>query len=388
MQFLNINKLPKENLETMGFTWHTDADGSPYVDDKLIVISEKEANNYYEACNELYDMFANAGEYAISNNLLDKLGIPFNLHEIVKMSWENDVHWHLYGRFDLAGGLDNLPIKLLEFNANTPTALFETAILQFEQLRLNNLNEENQFNHTYEAIVDNFKRLATLDEDVSNFDGIYEGWKILFTSVKDAEEELTTRLLMQMAKDAGYECEFAYIEDVEFSEDGVFLGDINYEFCFMLIPWEIIAIEESELAHLLTKIIKNQKAIILNPAYTLMFQSKAILELLWQLYPNHKYLLKTSFVPLENTKQVKKPFFGREGANITIFDKNGEIITKSNGEYENNGYIYQEFAELNHYNEEFYQAGVFFAYEACGLGFRKGNAILDNYAKFVGHIIK
>lgn len=388
MKFLNIQKLSTEKLENMGFTWHTNEDKKSYVDDKLIIISEDEANNYYNACNELYDMFINAGSYVIDNNLLDKLGIPFNLHEVVKLSWENDVHWHLYGRFDLAGGLDNLPIKLLEFNANTPTALFETAILQFEQLRLNNLDESNQFNHTYEAIVDNFKRLSTLDEDVSNFDEVYEGWKILFTSVKNTEEELTTRLLMQMAKDAGYECEFAYIEDVEFSEDGVFLADENYEFCFMLIPWEIIAIEESELAHLLTKIIKNQKAIILNPAYTLLFQSKAILEILWQLYPNHKYLLKTSFLPLENAKQVKKPFFGREGANVTILDKNGEIITKNNGDYENNGFIYQEFAELNEYNGEFYQAGVFFAYEACGLGFRKGGTIIDNYAQFVGHIIK
>jgi glutathionylspermidine synthase len=35
-----------------------------------------------------------------------------------------------------------------------------------------------------------------------------------------------------------------------------------------------------------------------------------------------------------------------------------------------------------------YQAGVFFAYEACGLGFRRGEKILNNMSKFVGHIIK
>ena len=386
MKFINIKPYPKEKLENMGFSWHTNENGSTYVDDKLIIVSEDEANAYYEACNELYDMYINAASYVLENNLLDKLKIPFNLQEIVKLSWENDVHWHLYGRFDLAGGLDNLPIKLLEFNADTPTALFETAILQYELLKDNNLDENAQFNHIYEAIVNNFKRLVTLDESVDDFDELYNGWKILFTSVKDSEEEITTRLLMQMAIDAGFECEFAYIENVEFSEDGVFLGDVNYEFCFMLIPWEIIAIEESELAHLLTKIIKNQKAIILNPAYTLLFQSKGILEILWQLYPNHKYLLKASSIPLDGVMQVKKPFFGREGANVSILNEKGEIIEHCSGEYDN--FIYQEYAKMCEYDNECYQAGVFFAYEACGLGFRKGGKIIDNYASFVGHYLK
>ncbi|MBD3809710.1 MAG: glutathionylspermidine synthase family protein, partial [Sulfuricurvum sp.] len=35
-----------------------------------------------------------------------------------------------------------------------------------------------------------------------------------------------------------------------------------------------------------------------------------------------------------------------------------------------------------------YQAGVFFAYEACGLGFRRGGKILNNMSKFVGHILQ
>jgi glutathionylspermidine synthase len=35
-----------------------------------------------------------------------------------------------------------------------------------------------------------------------------------------------------------------------------------------------------------------------------------------------------------------------------------------------------------------YQAGIFYAYEACGLGFRKGGKILDNASKFVGHVVR
>ncbi|MBX2337966.1 glutathionylspermidine synthase family protein, partial [Campylobacter coli] len=54
----------------------------------------------------------------------------------------------------------------------------------------------------------------------------------------------------------------------------------------------------------------------------------------------------------------------------------------------NNKAIYQEYVEFNSCENEYYQAGVFFAYEGCGLGFRKGGLVLDNYSKFVGHIIK
>ncbi|PVW97447.1 glutathionylspermidine synthase, partial [Campylobacter jejuni] len=103
---------------------------------------------------------------------------------------------HLYGRFDLAGGLDGKPIKLIEFNADTPTALFESAILQWALLKQNGMDESAQFNSIYESLMDNFKRLITLDESVEGFEEHYQGWKILFSSVAGSkEEEITTKLL-------------------------------------------------------------------------------------------------------------------------------------------------------------------------------------------------
>jgi glutathionylspermidine synthase len=374
-------------LESIGFYWHTDPDQTPYVASEIVEISTDEADAYYEAANELYDMFAEAGDYVIENELFHEIGIPFNLIDAVKMSWDNDVHWHLYGRFDFAGGIDGKPIKLIEFNADTPTALFETSILQWAMLKLNNMEESHQFNNLYEALGDNFKRMILMEEDVSTFDEHYEGWKILFSSVKDnEEEESTVKLLQTIANEAGYVTEFAYIEDVEFAEDGVFYKGQSYEYWFKLIPWEDIAIEESELAMLLTQIMRNQKAIILNPAYTLMFQSKAFMKILWDLYPNHPLLLETSFDPLEGKAQVEKRIFGREGANTVIVDKDHKVMAETDGEYGEFGVIYQEYAQLpTDTKGDSYQAGVFFAYEGCGLGFRKGGLILDNYSKFVGH---
>ncbi|EAL3974298.1 glutathionylspermidine synthase family protein [Campylobacter upsaliensis] len=388
MEFLTLEKLEKNYLESIGFSWHTDEDGSDYLDHQFICVSKNEANAYYEAANELYDMFIAAAQNVIDNDRFDELGIPFNLIDAIKMSWENEVHWHLYGRFDFAGGLDGKPIKLIEFNADTPTSLFESTILQWAMLKQNNLDEHLQFNSIYESLMDNFKRLITLDESVEEFEEHYRGWKILFSSVAgNKEEELTTKLLAHIAKDAGFECDFAYVDEVEFGEEGIFKNGVNYEYWFKLIPWEEIAIEEGELAMLLTQIMRNQKAIILNPAYTLLFQSKGILKILWELYPNHPLLLESSYEPLQGKDFVKKPMFGREGANISIV-KDDVKLQENIGPYGNNKMIYQQYYELNSSKNEYYQAGVFFAYEGCGLGFRKGGLIIDNASKFVGHIIK
>ena len=386
-----VKPLTKEFLESIGFYWHTDKDHTSYIADELVVVSNDEVEAYYEAANELYDMFALAGQYVIDNNLFHELNIPFNLVELIKNSWENDVHWHLYGRFDFAGGVDGKPIKLLEFNADTPTSLYETAIIQWAMLKANGMDEAKQFNTVFEALKENFKRLVVLGGDTDDFAQYYDGWKILFSSIRGSiEDENTTRLLQIAANEAGFYTDFAYVDEVGFNgKEGIFKDDENFEFWFKLIPWENIAIEEGDLALLLDEIIKEQRAIVLNPAYTLLFQSKAFMKVLWDLFPNHPLLLETSFTPLNGKKQVEKRAFGREGANTTIYDNDMSVLAKVDGEYGNFKAIYQEYVELpKDAKGESYQAGVFFAYEGCGLGFRRGGLIMENFSKFVGHRMK
>jgi len=385
-----LRPLDDKTLEELGFSWHTDSDGTKYINDELVEISQDEAEGYYEAANEIYDMFVEAAEFVIDNDLFFEIGVPFNLVDTIKKSWENDVHWHIYGRFDFAGGIDGKPIKLIEFNADTPTSLFETALLQWALLKQNDMDENKQFNNVYDAISQNFKRLITLEDDISLFDERYDGWKILFSSIADNdEEEATTKLLQQMATDAGFNTGFEYLQNVRFDETGIYdAHDNRYEYWFKLYPWEDIAHDEPELATSITNIMNAQEAIILNPAYTLLFQSKGIMKIMSDLFPDSPYLLKTSFEPLDGMKQVEKTVFGREGANTKIIDANGKVIEQVDGEYDNYKKIYQEYVEFpKDVKGAKYQAGVFFAYEACGMSFRKGGEIMDNMSKFVGHVI-
>jgi glutathionylspermidine synthase len=390
LKIKSVKKINSSILESFGFHWHTDPDGSNYIADEVVSISESEAENYYKAVNELYDMFAKAGDYIIENDLFHEVGIPFNLVPMIKFSWENDPHWHLYGRFDLAGGIDGKPIKLIEFNSDTPTGLFETSVIQWAILKYNNL-EDRQFNNVYNAISDNFKRLITLEEDISKFKENYRGWKILFSSYAgNLEEEESVKLLQKMANDAGFITDFEYLDKVKFSEEGIFNSrEEEFQYWFKLYPWENIGFDEPNLTTLLEQIILDRRAIVLNPPYTLLFQSKAIMKILWDLFPNSPYLLETSFEPLKEKKYIEKKVFGREGANTKIISEKGEVLSETDGEYENYKSIYQEFVEFpQDINGNRYQAGVFFAFEGCGLSFRRGGEILDNYSKFVGHIIE
>lgn len=79
-----LTPLTDETLNELGFTWHTDEDGSKYVSDELVQVTQDEAEAYYQASNEIYDMFVEAAEYVIENDLFFELDIPFNLIETIK----------------------------------------------------------------------------------------------------------------------------------------------------------------------------------------------------------------------------------------------------------------------------------------------------------------
>ncbi len=385
-----VQPISHQLMEEVGMSWHTDVDGTAYLVNELVHVTEDEAEAYYAAANATYDMFIAAGQHVIDNELFFELDIPFNLISQIKRSWDND-DLHLYGRFDFAGGLDGLPIKLIEFNADTPTSLFETAVVQWALLKANGMDEAHQFNTVYEAIQHNFRRLITgLGDDTSDFSTQYQQQNILFSSMPDLpEDERTVKFLQQIAADAGFQTDFAYMGDVAFSEDdGIFSSETRFDYWFKLFPWEDIALETDGITGLLEDISRKQACTLLNPAYTLLFQSKGMMKVLYELFPDSPYLLETQLEPLPGKKQVAKTMFGREGANTVLYDAMGKVLKTIPGEYDNYRKVYQEFAPFPQDEEgRSYQAGVFFAWEGCGLGFRRAWDIHDDLSKFVSHRI-
>ena len=387
---LSVDPLDKGLMEEIGMTWHTDKDGSDYIANELVEVTEAEAEAYYDASNELYDMHQEAAQHVIDKQLYYELGIPSNLVGLVEKSWEQR-DLHLYGRFDLAGGLNGLPIKLIEFNADTPTSLFETSIIQWALLKANGMDETHQFNNLHEMLQENYRRLIVGDGDPAEFGERYNAEKLLFSSIRDLpEDERTVRYLQNIAHDAGLYTDFCYMDEAGFIDrDGVYnKDDQRADYWFKLYPWEDIAEEELELTRILEKIANHGDTQFINPAYTLLFQSKGMMKILCDLFPDSPYLLKTAFDPLIGTAQVEKKLFGREGSNLTIFDEQGQTVAQTDGPYGHHKNIYQERAEFPRDSENrIYQAGVFHVREACGLGFRRGGEILNDMSKFVGHLV-
>ncbi|MEA5260089.1 glutathionylspermidine synthase family protein [Arcicella aquatica] len=388
MKLKKLNISPTRTLQNAGWEWMLGESTLPYITDEMIIVSEKEAENYYDAVMQLYEMYIEAAQHVVENELFKEIGIPENLIKLVKYSWENDNHWHIYGRFDLSGGLDGKPIKLIEFNADTATCIPETAIVQWASLKANGLDESSQFNTLYESLIEQFKELKRQNPVLTP--------SLLISTMEGfPEDDTNMQVLGEAAMEAGFEIAYEKIENVEFSPiDGIFQQNkgngsfTKYDFWFKLVPWEYIGWDEPELADILTKIVYDNKAIVLNPAYTLLFQSKGLLRILWELFPNHPLLLETDSKPLANKASVQKVLFGREGANVKILSAAGATIDAKDGEYFEQAAVYQEYTQfLSDHTGNYYQAGVFFAGEACGLGFRKGGKIIDNTAQFCGHIV-
>ncbi|GAB2606707.1 glutathionylspermidine synthase family protein [Spirosoma areae] len=389
---ISLQKLatpPDTQLRNLGWDWMLGQDTLPYLTNEVVVVQPAEADAYYEAANELFEMVVAAGQHVIDENRFAELGIPANLVDLIKFSWDDDRNIHLYGRFDLAGGLGGQGIKLIEFNADTATCLPETAVVQHAHLKANGFDESHQFNTVFETLTGQFEELLALNPDLQP--------TLLLSAIRDfPEDDANVALIGEAAREAGFDVEFDFVDNVEFSADeGIFWqnpknGEFErLDFWFKLIPWESIAGEETELVQILTEISRKRLAVILNPAYTLLFQSKYILKILWELYPNHPLLLETDTKPLTGKSCVEKVLFGREGANTRVLNDDGSERQATDGDYETYPKIYQEYVgfpedSIGHR----YQAGVFYAGEACGVGFRRGGLILDNTATFVGHVIK
>src|SRR5258706_15081402 len=89
---------------------------------------------------------------------------------------------------------------------------------------------------------------------------------------------------------------------------------------------------------------------VIEPAWKMLLANKAILPVLWELYPDHPNLLPAFFEPQRfATDYVKKPLLSREGANFSIKSKRVEIDIP--GEYGTEGFIYHAYQPMPSYGD-------------------------------------
>jgi len=83
---------------------------------------------------------------------------------------------------------------------------------------------------------------------------------------------------------------------------------------------------------------------------------------------------------------VVKPLLSREGANVSLVE-NGNVTSKTTGEYGEEGYIYQQLCKLPDFDGNYPVIGSWIiGGEAAGIGIRESNALItDNMSRFVPH---
>ncbi|HEX8278744.1 MAG TPA: glutathionylspermidine synthase family protein [Segetibacter sp.] len=363
----------QEAVEKLGFGFHTA--NIPYWDESVYYeLSMSEVSEIEKATAALWNLCLEAVQHVIDNRLYHLFNIPEWFIPYIKKTW-NDDHPSIYGRFDLC--VKDGQVKLLEFNADTPTSIYESAIVQWFWLQDFN-KDKDQFNSVHEKLVEYWSYLKKY----------FHAAPLHFTCLKETLEDLTNvEYMRDCAIQAGLETKLIFVDDIgwdEHSRQFFDLEDHPIKNIFKLYPWEWMVSEEFGQNILLDV----NRAFWVEPSWKMLLSNKAILPVLWQLNPDHAYLLPAYFEADKLSAFVKKPLLSREGANINIV-KDGELLQFTEGEYGKEGYIYQQLFELPDFNGHYPMIGSWIVgQQAAGIGIREANSLItDNVSRFVPHLI-
>jgi len=358
----------------LGFVFHT-IDGKPYWDETACYRFEAEQiDEIEEATRELEQLALDLVDRVVQQGpeAYGRLRIPEAAWPAIEGSWRGQEK-NLYGRFDLRYD-GEAPPKLLEYNADTPTALFEAAVVQWDWLQAVK-PEADQFNSIHERLIEAWK----------NFDILRE--RVYFSAVKDhAEDNGTIEYLRDTATQAGIDSARIAVEEIGW--DGKQFLDLENRrigVLFKLYPWEWL-LGEAFGPHLLKGVVR-----VVEPPWKMILSNKAALALLWELAPGHPNLLPASLEQpneIEGTV-VRKPIYSREGANLQVLE-GGRVVTETPGGYGAEGFVYQQYVELPSFGGNYPVVGSWVvASQPAGMGLREDTTpITRDTSRFVPHFFE
>ena len=368
--------------EAHGFRFHSPENDTYWDETACYQFSLKQIENDIEdpteeiekLCFEVVDRATN------DEAVLRRLGIPEAFWEYVTDSWRNQER-NLYGRLDFSYDGKG-PAKLFEYNADTPTSLYESSIFQWvwleEAIERGIVPEaSDQFNSIHEALTSAFPEMQIPGT-------------LHFACCKDSDEdEGTIEYLADCARQAGVETRLIYMEDIGIDGKGRFtdLQDTFITDLFKLYPWEWIMAED------FGKHVPKCGIKFIEPGWKAILSNKGLLPLLWEMFEGHPNLLPAYFEndPASKTLDgtyVRKPLLSREGANIEIYERN-TCTMRVGGEYGAEGHIIQALHHLPNFDGNFPMVGSWLvASQPTGICIREDKTLVTgDDARFIPHII-
>lgn len=396
----------RENLgakaEEAGFTF-ANMHGEPYWDETSayeFTLSQVETAIEAPAA-ELHSMCRDAvGRIVESEELMARMCVPPEHWDLVRNSWHASEP-ELYGRFDFV--YDGVSAaKMLEYNADTPTSLYEAASFQWQwledQIASGVLGQgDDQFNGIHEALIERFGQIFAPNTDVH------------FSAVEgNPEDYATVEAMAWAAREAGLGAHYTDLGQIALSTEGQFLDNEARVMgaLFKLYPWEDL-LRDDFAAHVATSGCR-----FIEPAWKALLSNKAILPVLWQMFEGHLNLLPAFFEAdvagalrgdgvspgdlFDRSRDVlakghvSKPVFSREGASITIVEAGQKPETSGDRSYDEHPRIVQAYHPLPVFDGFRPVIGAWIVGEACvGMGLREDRSrITQDLSRFKPHYIR
>ena len=358
-------------LEAVGFDFHS-MDGRYWDERACLRFDSAEIDKLEQVTEELHAMCLSAVSHILAADRFDALAVPQAYREYVARSWQSGEP-SLYGRFDLSYDGRGEP-KLLEYNADTPTSLIESAVAQWDWLQ-DVRPGHDQFNSLHDKLIERWRLIQAK---------LARGATTHFSCVgSNREDRANLEYLRDTALQAGIDAEFIALEDLgwdERAERFVDMDDSPIAVLFKLYPWEWM-VREAFGAHLARSGLR-----IVEPPWKMLLSNKGLLPILWELFPGHPNLLPAYFEPGRIPGDfVEKPLYSREGENVTIHSRGG--TRHALGGYGAEGYIYQALAPLPNLGGGFVVLGSWIVGDQpAGLCVREDSSpITRNTSRFLPH---
>ncbi len=375
------------------------------------VIDDNYARETREFARKAGHIFFKTTELLRSNEIPDdtflQMGYPKETLPFIRI--DGSPFNTVIGRFDSV--VIEQKHKILEFNADTPTFIYELFKVNgmiCKELGFKNPNEQEEAHlkaTVKKAVMDSYALL-----------GKSHNPNIVFTSHSESMEDRNTVVYLQEL--SGLRSQYVPLDKLRIIKGEALLDpdgipiDVLYRQTF---PIENLLLDEDpdtseKVGEQLLDLVSQKKLTIINPPSAFLMQNKALMSVIWGLHEEGSpfyseeehgwvedhflptYLEPDSFID-KGEKYVQKPVFGREGDTVEIFDGCGVKVDENQQKsYSNYLSVYQKFVELpitkikteSGEKEGHFMVGTFLLNGApSAFGFRVGNQITNNLSYFL-----
>lgn len=319
---------------------------------RYFTISESAEHELAKATNELHLMYLHATDKVLQDDsLLELFDIPKILWPRLRLSWQKHRHSMLTGRLDFCMTEDGL--KVYEYNADSASCHTEACLIIQKWAEQGGDITENS------PAEDLLNELASVWKYSQEYDFVH------IMQDDDTEEDYHALFMQKALTLAGIESKILKgLDGIHWNSIGQLIDDEQrlIQCVWKTWAWEtamdqVREVSSTEYAAVpihtgypdtkvrLIDVLLRPEVKVFEPLWTVIPSNKAILPVLWSLFPHHHYLLDTDFTVTDELRQTGyavKPIAGRCGSNIDLVNHNDSILDTTDGKFNNQKNIYQQ----------------------------------------------